>query len=94
VGSIGVDEALMEAAGMVAYEKVLIANLENGQRFETYIIPAPRDSGKITLLGAAARLVHEGDRLIVFAFGVVPEAEVAGHTPKVVHVDERNRLLP
>jgi aspartate 1-decarboxylase len=93
VGSIGIDEALMEAADLAPYEKVLVANIENGARFETYVIAAPRGSGKITLLGAAARLVHAGDRLIVLAFGAVPESEIAGHRPKVVHVDEQNRPI-
>ena len=92
VGSIGIDEDLMDAAGLMHYEKVLIADVDNGERFETYVVPQPRGSGKITVLGAAAQLVHKGDILIVLCFGLYSPEEAVHHKPSVVFVDEHNRV--
>jgi len=91
IGSIGVDEDLMDAAKIVPYEKVLVADIDNGERFETYVVPEARGSGKIRVLGAAARLVHKGDLLIIIAFGTYSEEEQKTHTPAIVFVDEHNR---
>ena len=92
VGSIGIDEDLMDAAGLIHYEKVLVADVDNGERFETYVVPQPRGSGKITVLGAAARLVHPGDLVIIMAFGLFGQDEVAAHKPDIVFVDGQNRI--
>jgi aspartate 1-decarboxylase len=93
VGSIGIDEALMEAANLLPYEKVVVADIDNGARFETYVVPEERGSGTIAVLGAAARLVHQGDLLIILAFGMFDEREVAAHKPAIVFVDERNQRV-
>lgn len=89
-GSIGIDTDLLAQAGMMPYEKVLIADVENGNRFETYIIPAAAGSREIQLNGAAARLVHVGDRVIIMAFGYV-ESPVDWQ-PRVLLMDEHNHV--
>ena len=90
-GSLTVDLDLMEAAGIFPHEKILCANVENGERFETYAISGPRGSGVCCLNGAAAHKGKVGDRLIVMAFGQFTPEEAASHQPKVVFLDERNR---
>ena len=92
VGSITIDEDLLRASGMVANEFVMIANIDNGQRFETYVIKGPAGSGVIGLNGAAAHLVNIGDRIIIFSMGQITEAEFEDHTSKVVICDEQNRI--
>jgi len=94
MGSLTVDVDLMEAAGLFAYEKILCANVENGERFETYVIPGARGSGVCCLNGAAAHKGKVGDRLIVMAFGQFSPEEAAGHSPAVVFLDEDNRPRP
>lgn len=92
VGSITIDESLMEAAGILEYEQVQIVDIENGNRFETYVIAGERGSGMICLNGAAARMVQAGDRVIIMCYaGMTPE-EAKEHTPKVVFVDDDNRI--
>lgn len=93
VGSITVDEALMEAAGICEYEKVQIADVENGQRFETYVIAGARGSGIICLNGAAARLVQVGDKVIIMAYALMSPEEVTENPPRVVLVGEGNRVV-
>ena len=90
VGSITVDEALMEAAGIREYEKVAIVDVNNGARFETYVIAGERDSGTICLNGAAARLVSVGDKIIIMCYCQIPAAEADTFKPTVVFVDDRN----
>lgn len=92
VGSITIDAALLEQAGMAPYEKVLVADIENGARFETYIISGPPDSGEIQLNGAAARLVSVGDRLIVMAFSLTEFPPPKDWTPRLLILDENNRI--
>jgi aspartate 1-decarboxylase len=92
-GSLTVDEELMDAADLVTYEEVQVVNVNNGSRFTTYVIPGPRGSGVMQLNGAAARLGHPGDVVILISYGVFTEAETARHEPRVVFVDERNRLI-
>lgn len=96
VGSITVDESLLEAADILPHEQVQVLDINNGARFETYAIVGERDSGVICVNGAAARLVQPGDKVIVLTYVVADEAEArelsAG--PIVVHVDEENRMLP
>jgi aspartate 1-decarboxylase len=92
-GSCAVDEALLEAADLLEYEHVDIYNVTTGQRFSTYVVKAPRGSGTICVMGAAARLAGVGDRLIVAAYAAFDEAEVRNARPRVVLVDEQNRLV-
>jgi len=92
VGSITIDSILLEQAGMFPYEKVLIADIENGARFETYIIPGPPDSGEVQLNGAAARLVSLGDRLIIMAFSLTAFPPSEDWTPRVLVLDKHNRV--
>ncbi|MFC1497019.1 aspartate 1-decarboxylase [Verrucomicrobiota bacterium] len=92
-GSLTIDSNLMDAAGIRPYEKILIANLANGNRFETYAIPAEESgSGKICLNGATAHKGSSGDRLIVFAFGLLQEEEINQHRPRVILLDENNKI--
>jgi aspartate 1-decarboxylase len=90
-GSITVDPILLEGAGILVNEKVLVANLSTGERAETYAIAGRRNSGDICLNGAAARLGEVGDLLIIMAFAEVDDRELAGWEPKVVKVDKDNR---
>ncbi len=92
-GSVVIDSALMEEVDLQPYEKVLVANMATGARFETYAIPAPPGSGTIVLNGATARLGQIGDRLIIFAFAQVPRSEARSFAPRVVQLDENNRVV-
>jgi aspartate 1-decarboxylase len=89
-GSIGIDTDLIAQAGMFAYEKVLVVDLENGERLETYIIPAAAGSKQIQLNGAAARLVHVGDRVIIMAFVYLEFPPPADWQPRVLLMNEHN----
>ncbi len=91
-GSITVDEALMEAAHMVEYEQVDIYDIDNGNRFSTYVIRGQRNGGDICLNGAAARLVSRGDLVIICSYSVFEEKEASVHVPWLVYVDENNRI--
>jgi aspartate 1-decarboxylase len=93
-GSISIDQALIEAAGFLVNERVDIYNIDNGARFSTYVIVAPKGSGEIGLNGAAARLAMVGDRVIIAAYAQMDEAEARTFTPRVVLFDEHNRALP
>ncbi|MCM1257257.1 MAG: aspartate 1-decarboxylase [Roseburia sp.] len=92
VGSITVDEALMKASGIVEYEKVQIADVDNGARFETYVIAGEEGSGIICLNGAAARMVSTGDKVIIMSYAQMTPEEVKDNPPKVVFVDENNKI--
>lgn len=92
-GSISIDQALMEAAELLPYEAVQVWNITNGERFETYVMPAEKDSGEICLNGAAARCVQSGDLVIIASFCWLEEEVACGHSAKVVMVDQANRLL-
>ncbi|WP_419884758.1 aspartate 1-decarboxylase [Paenibacillus sp. B-A-8] len=91
VGSITIDENLMEAADILENEKVQIVDNNNGSRLETYVIPGPRGSGVICLNGAAARLVQPGDTVIIISYAMLSSEELESHKPAVVFVDENNR---
>jgi aspartate 1-decarboxylase len=93
VGSITIDTDILDAVGMVANEKVQIVNNNNGARFETYIIPGTRGSGVVCLNGAAARLVQEGDVVIIISYALVAEDKVASHEPKVAIMNEQNQIV-
>ena len=92
VGSITVDQDLLDAAGICVNEKVAIVNNNNGERFETYTIPGERGSGVVCLNGAAARLVQKGDIVIIMSYVMLSEPEISAHEPKVVLVDENNKI--
>ena len=94
VGSITIDRALMEAADLLPYEKVHVLDVDNGARFETYVIEGERDSGSIQINGAAARLVHTGDRVIIISYGIYEAAELIDHEPVTVFVTDDNKALP
>lgn len=90
-GSLTLDRELMEAAGIVTHEKVQVLDVDNGARFETYVIEGVPGSGEVVVNGAAARLVAPGDKVIIVAYGEFEGSEVSEHQPKVVLVDEANR---
>ncbi len=92
VGSITIDSDILDAVGMIANEKVQIVNNNNGERFETYIIPGERGAGTVCLNGAAARLVQPGDTVIIISYALVAAEKLADHYPKVAIMDERNRV--
>ncbi len=92
IGSITVDEALMEKAGISEYEKVQIVDINNGSRFETYVISGQRDSGMICLNGAAARMVSVGDKIIIMSYALMTPEELQENPPKVVFVDDNNQV--
>ncbi|MEV6095555.1 aspartate 1-decarboxylase [Nocardia sp. NPDC051981] len=91
VGSVTVDQDLLDAADLLEGEKVSIVDITNGARLETYVIAGERGSGVIGINGAAAHLVHPGDLVILIAYGMMDEAELKNYAPNVVFVDERNR---
>src|SRR4051794_27327256 len=93
VGSVTIDEDLMDAADLLAGEQVAIVDVTNGARLETYVIAGPRGSGVVGINGAAARLVHEGDLVILISYCTVTDAEARELRPKVVFVDADNRIV-
>jgi len=92
-GSIAIDSALMEAAGILPHEFVLVADLNNGNRLETYAVPAEADSGQVVVLGPAARLVRPNDTIVVFCFGLYTPDEAPKVKPKIVILDKNNRII-
>ncbi|MGA2449180.1 MAG: aspartate 1-decarboxylase [Polyangiaceae bacterium] len=92
VGSITIDSSLMEAAGFLENEKVDIYDVTNGARLSTYVIPGRAGSGEIGINGAAAHMVRPGDLVILATFGWMTEDEAAGRRPRIVHVDDKNRI--
>lgn len=92
VGSITVDRDLMDAAGIYEYEYVQIADVDNGSRFETYVIAGERGSGMICLNGAAARQVSVGDKIIIMSYAQMTPEEIETHKPQVVFVDDDNKI--
>lgn len=91
VGSITIDPVLMEGADILPYERVQVVNVNNGQRFETYVIEGERGKGEVVINGAAARLAQPGDMVIIMSYVLMTDDEAKGHTPAVVHVDGSNR---
>jgi len=91
VGSITIDEDLLDLTDIWANEKVQVVNNNNGARLETYVIPGPRGSGVICLNGAAARHAHPGDTVIIISYGLMNEEEARGYKPKIAILDENNR---
>jgi aspartate 1-decarboxylase len=94
VGSITIDPDLLEAADILEHEQVHVVDVDNGARFETYTIPGERGSGDMRVNGAAARLVHRGDTIIVISYGSYTESDLQRYEPRVVHVEaETNRIV-
>ncbi len=91
-GSVAIDSVLMEAAGILPYESVLIADINNGNRLETYVAPAEANSGRVAILGAAARLIKPKDVVIILSFGFFTEDQAKEFKPKIVVLDENNKI--
>lgn len=91
VGSITIDEELMYKADIYEFEKVLVVDVNNGARFETYTIKGEKGSGEICINGAAARLVYKGDKIIIISFAEYDEIELEGYKPTIVFVDDENK---
>lgn len=91
IGSISLDPVLMAAADIIEYEQVAVLDIDNGARFETYVIAG--GNGEVCLNGAAARLVHPGDKVIVLTYTELEDEQLQGYEPLVVHVDDRNRPI-
>ncbi|MFL5384238.1 MAG: aspartate 1-decarboxylase [Longimicrobiaceae bacterium] len=92
VGSITIDPELMAAADLLEFEQVSVVNVNNGARFETYVIPGAPGDGEICLNGAAARLAHPGDKVIIISYAQYSEAELETYRPVFIFVDEENRI--
>lgn len=93
IGSIGIDEDLMDAANLIEFEKVQVLNINNGERLETYVIKAVRGSGMISLNGAAARKAAAGDLVIIAAFAHMSPEEAKDFTPSIVFPDQHNKIV-
>jgi aspartate 1-decarboxylase len=93
VGSITIDPDLLDAADILEHEQVAVVDVDNGARFETYTIAGERGSGDMKVNGAAARLVHRGDTIIVISYASYDRAELAAYEPRVVHVDRQNQII-
>lgn len=93
VGSITIDPQLLQAADMLEHEQVHVVDVDNGARFETYTIAGTPGSGEMKINGAAARLVHRGDTIIVISYGQYDEAELESYQPRVVHVEARSNQI-
>jgi aspartate 1-decarboxylase len=92
-GSLAIDQDLLEAVGMLPYEKILVVNQTNGQRLETYAIPGPRGGREFCLNGAAARCGYPGDMLTVMSFGILDQTEASSFRPRVAILDARNNIV-
>ena len=93
IGSLTLDEDLMDAAGFREYEKIQVLDITNGNRIETYIIRGTRGSGKVCINGAAAHLIRKDDQVIILAYCRLDEAEAQNHAPKIVHVNTENQII-
>ena len=93
IGSLTLDEDIMDAAGLKHYEKIQVLDITNGSRIETYVIPSERGSGEVCINGAAAHLIHAGDLVIIVFYCQISDEELLDHQPKIVHVDADNRIL-
>ena len=93
IGSITIDEELIEAANISEWEKIEVLNITNGSRLETYVILGERGSGEICINGAAAHLVNPGDLVILVTYKAIEEEEISEHVPTIIHVNERNKIV-
>jgi aspartate 1-decarboxylase len=92
-GSLTVDQRLLDAAGIKPYEQVMVSNLNNGERFETYVIPGKMDSGVICLNGPTARKGTMGDVIIIFSYCYYTEDEIIDFSPKIIKLDKKNSII-
>ncbi len=92
-GSITIDEKILEKAEILPHEQVMISNFNNGERFETYVIPGKRESGEICLNGPTARKGIVGDKIVIFCYGFIEEKKMKRFKPKIVILDEENKIL-
>ena len=92
-GSITVDSLLMNQAGLIPFERVQVVNLNNGERFDTYVMEGKSESGTICLNGPAARLGQVGDKVIIISYATMEQKQAIGFKPKIVHVDKQNRIV-
>lgn len=92
-GSITIDEDILKKAGMLSFEQVMISNVNNGERFETYIIPGKKNSGEICLNGPTARKGVVGDKVIIFCYSYFDDSELKDYKPKIVLVNSKNRVI-
>lgn len=92
-GSLNVDTSLLDAVGIKPYEKVLVSNLNNGERFETYVIPSARGSGEVVLNGPAARKGMIGDKIIIFSYAYYTEEDLKDFSPRIIRLDRDNRIV-
>ena len=93
VGSLTLSPELLDAADISVHELVHVVNINNGARFETYTIPGTPGTSEVIMNGAAARLVQPGDKVIIIAYAQLTESEIPGHEPRVVHLDDKNRII-
>lgn len=92
-GSITVDEGILKKAGILPYEQVMISNMNNGERFETYVIPGKKDSGEICLNGPTARKGVVGDKVIIFCYSYFEDSGIGNSLPKIIRLDPKNRIV-
>jgi len=92
-GSITIDQLLLEAAGILPYERVEVFNINNGARFATYVIPGESGSGAICINGAAARLAAKNDLVIILSYSLVPDSDAKNIKPPIVYVDSQNKII-
>ena len=92
-GSITIDESILTAAGILPYEQVMISNMNNGERFETYVIAGKAGSGEICLNGPTARKGVIGDRVIIFSYVYLEDAQIKNFSPKIIKLDAKNKIL-
>ena len=93
MGSLTLDEGLMDAAGLKEFEKIQVLDVTNGNRLETYVIKGERNSGKVCINGAAAHLIHKGNLVIIVAYCQLAEDEALSHRPKIINVDKENKII-
>ena len=93
IGSISIDENILQAAGIEEWEKIHVLDVTNGSRLETYVVKAPAGSGRICINGAAAHLVHPGDLVILITYEGIPSDSVSDHLPTIVHVNTQNEVI-
>ena len=93
IGSISIDENILQAAGIEEWEKIHVLDVTNGSRLETYVVKAPAGSGRICINGAAAHLVHPGDLVILITYEGIPSDSVSEHRPTIVHVNAKNEVI-
>ena len=92
IGSLTLDENLMDAAGLLEYEKIQVLDITNGNRIASYVICGERGSGEVCINGAAAHLIHEGDLVIIVSYCSLNDIEIQNHTPTIVHVNTDNQI--